>query len=160
MAARALSGCLETEGPMTAVARLTKEPCFPAHQQVLIRASMGRMTARAPFHFDRGMLVDKRAALFRMAGNAGVIVIGFFQQRLGQRAMGIVAVRAFHETIQNPVTGGQGELSLDRPVAADTEFLLVGSQQALVQPSRLFPKCRSAGELRNRERGLDCIGLP
>lgn len=96
---------------------------FATHQKHAIGASVRIVAGNASFHFDRGMLVDKRPALLRMAIHAG------FRSWLVQaghvlRTVRVVAVRTLHQSFRNAMVVGQRKLRLNRLVAGGAKSRL------------------------------------
>ena len=94
---------------------------------------MGRVTAFAPVHTNRGVFVQEGAPLIDMALQTSLLVI---QTRINEmrtsphlpgrrvRSMRIVAVRTRHETFIDPVLGRKGELRSHVVVTAITDVSL------------------------------------
>ncbi len=78
MASNAFTAGLEAQAPVRhlrgvkfRMALQAELAAFAPHQQHPVVASVRIVASRAAFHFHRGMLVDKRPALFHVALHAG-----------------------------------------------------------------------------------------
>jgi len=52
--------------------------------------------------------------------------------------MGVVAIRAFHQTFGHAMVSGEGKHRLDVPVTAEAEIGLLFLEETVVQPADLF----------------------
>jgi len=98
------------------VALQTQESAFAPQQQHSINRSVRRVARRAAFSLYRRVLENVWSTLLRMAFDAG-FPVRIAQHDLIPRAVGIVAVRTFHESLWNAMMRRKGELRFDRLVA-------------------------------------------
>jgi hypothetical protein len=98
---------------MLGVTRITKESVFAPLHKVLGYAPMRRVANRTPLHFYGGMFMDEWTALIDVTGSACFIKASPLHQRIRSRTMSVVAVRALHKALENPVADRQGKLGLN-----------------------------------------------
>ena len=142
VAARALPARLEAEPRMghtrlhveSGMALQAKLAAFAPHEQHAVRAPMRGVARGATLDLRRWMLIDKGPAFLGMTIHAG-LKVWFVQASHIHAAVGIVAVRALHQVLRHPMMDWQGELRLNRAVAAETELWFRFLEQAVVQPA-------------------------
>ena len=117
-------------------------------EQALVRRAVRRVARGAVLH-HRGMLVDPRAALVGVAGDAQVVDGFVAQARLLQRAVRVVAVLAADLAFDDRVVRGLDDLAADVAVAPDAR---------LVGELALRRRVRRGRELRVLD--LDCCCSP
>jgi hypothetical protein len=148
-------GSLRVDSRMTLQAQLS---AFATNQQHAVCGSVWAVADHAGFHSRSWMLVNKRPALLNMTTGTGfrhslveICLIG--------GAMGIVAVRAFHQAFRHAVMRGKGELGLNGPMARIAKGGLGSLEQALVKPAGFVRKLRNLKEMRlgSREGALALV---
>ena len=133
--ANAFAACLKTQPAMrnrrlsrkSGVTLQTQLTAFSANQQHPIRTSMrivaGDAAAAVSRDFSRRVFINEGSVLFDMARRA------CFRNRLDQIgrarcAMGIMAIRTLYRSLGNAMVHRQGELRLNRAVAAIAKLRL------------------------------------
>lgn len=114
-----------------AVAFHADGPDVTTDQKESIRRSMGCMADRASFHFDREVLKDPGASLFRVTVKTDVVIkfIPFFQTGPCPSPVRRVTIRAFHGALYHPMVAGEIKFGLNVQVTRETEVVLLSPQK-------------------------------
>lgn len=130
VAPNAFAARLKTQPAVRNIRRLridvtleTQEAAFPAKLQIPAHASMGGMARGATFNLHCSVLVDEGTALLRVTADAS-FPVGFLQHWLVPGSVRVVAVRAFHLALRNPMMGREQELRLHGRVARIAQLRL------------------------------------
>jgi hypothetical protein len=114
------------------------------------------VTGFAPIHPCGGVFEEKRTALVNMALQTRLLVLqtGFDHvrptchlPRRGIRAVGIVTIRAVHDSLVHPVLEGLGELRADITMTAVTDLALTLRKQVLRPLGLMDRMTRNAGDI-------------
>jgi len=163
VAAGTLPFCCEAEPSMRHVRGLridvalqAEETSLAAQQQLPIHSAVRRMACCATFDLYRRVLKNEWAAFLDVTLNTNFPVC-LLQHGLIVCAVGVVAVRTFHEAFRHSVMRRQRELRLNGGVALVTQPGLRQAQQTLCQPAIFFCKTGRPEQLQLSEWRFDFV---
>ena len=136
----------------------TQESLLATLQQEVVHTSVGAVASNATLHSYRGVFENERPALLNMAFDAG-LPMRLGQLEMVQVAVRIVAVRALHETLRDPVMFRQRKLRLDGAMTTEAKVRLSLLEQTLVEPAIIFGQLRHREECRLRRGQLHALPL-